>query len=317
MRKRTLALVLGALVAIATFALAQTAVADHETGANSDNTTAFMSTAQMQGYLVPEYKLCTPTPPAGSSHSEHSLPVPFDSCQTPGTTDTNVNGGNSNSKADSSGLLATCIPVKAGSPPPPGDTCGKTGGFVATGNWRVKLVNAGTTSVDVLVDSQGTGVICEGAAKFGSPPTDPGDAGDTALEIAQCGDDNLDGVADKNGQYEGGLIGKSTIRSTDHQNCNGNTTGCGGAHAGTEAGTTVDFDFGFPVDCVNGTCNLSSSANTLLGGSVFNGRQSNVEIFSVRALDPGPDGDVAGAACPLNCGNGNEKDFARQGLFWE
>jgi hypothetical protein len=178
-------------------------------------------------------------------------------------------------------------------------------------------VNAGTTSVDTLVDSQGTGIVCEKAQKFGNaPPETPPDA-DEALEILQCGDDNADGIADANGAYEGGLIGKSTLRTTDHNNCNGTTTGCGGTNVGTLPGTVVDFDFGFPVDCTAGTCNLSSSANTLLPGSVVTGKQSSVEIQSVRALDPGPDGDVAGAACPLNCGNGNERDFARQGLFWQ
>jgi len=184
----------------------------------------------------------------------------------------------------------------------------------STGNWRVKLVSAGTASVDTLVDSSGTGVICEKAQRFGSaPPETPPDP-DEAIEIAQCGDDNTDGIADANGAYEGGVIGKSTIRSSDHNNCD---SPCVGTNTGTEAGTVVDFDFGFPVGCTAGTCTLSSSANTLLAGSVTNGKQSSVEIISVRSLDPGPDGDIAGAACPLNCGNGNEKDFARQGLFWK
>jgi len=324
MRKKTLWLtvsVLSALTAMATIALTQSALADHETGANSDNTTAFMTVPQMQGYLVPEAKLCTNPPPAGSSAANHAAPVVFKSCQTPGTTDSTLAAGESNSKYDVSNLLATCqtrTPALTGNcgttSACTGAGCGSTSGFVATGNWRVKLVSAGTASVDTLVDSSGTGVICEKAQRFGSaPPETPPDP-DEAIEIAQCGDDNLDGIADANGAYEGGVIGKSTIRSSDHNNCD---SPCVGTNTGTEAGTVVDFDFGFPVGCTAGTCTLSSSANTLLAGSVTNGKQSSVEIISVRSLDPGPDGDIAGAACPLNCGNGNEKDFARQGLFWK
>jgi hypothetical protein len=99
------------------------------------------------------------------------------------------------------------------------------------------------------------------------------------------------------------LNSTSRIRFTDHYNCF--PTGCVGPY--TQAGTGQELDFGpVPVECApNGStatppgsdCNVSTSANTVVPGSVVNGKEAVVQIFRVRVND---------AANAL---------FAQQGIF--
>jgi hypothetical protein len=277
MKRRAVALALGTFALVATMAMAQGAMANHET---------MQSTAAMTGSVVPAFKKCK-TP-----NHEHAAPVAFPSCQTPGGATSNHSGG------DMSVLLIGR------------EFSGVTPGSTST--YNVHVINEGTTSVDVKVDANATKVYCENPAKF------TGGAG-SPLAISNCGDDNSNGVADKyndpgvgrwtRGQFEGVVLGESTVRSTDHDNCNAP------CENGTEAGTVEDFDFTFVIDCVGGTCTVDSSARGELAGSVVNGKRSVVQILSVRTQDPGADG-VAGTGCPLQCGTLDEREAAQQGLFW-
>jgi hypothetical protein len=276
MRKKALALALGAFALVATMSLAQSAVANHET---------MQSTAAMTGSVVPAFKKCV------SSNHQHAAPVAFASCQIPGGTTPNHAGG------DASGLL---IGQEFSTTNPGG-----------TSSYNVHVINEGTASVDVKVDATATKVFCENPALFTGGAT-------TVLARNNCGDDDSNGTADKytsptpkwgHGQYEGVVLGESTVRSTDHDNCDA------ACSDGTEPGTVEDFDFTFVIDCVAGTCSVNSSANGELAGSVVNGKRSVVQVMSVRTQDSGADG-VAGTGCPLQCGTLDEREAAQQGLFW-
>jgi hypothetical protein len=277
MRKKALALALGVFALVATMAMAQGAMANHET---------MQSTAAMTGSVVPAFKKCI------NHNHEHAAPVAFPSCQTPGGATSNHSGG------DASGILIG----QEFSTTAPG----------STSTYNVHVINEGTTSVDVKVDATANKVFCENSALFTGGASSP-------LARSNCGDDNSNGVADKyndagvarwtRGQFEGVVLGESTVRSTDHDNCD---LPC---ENGTEAGTVEDFDFTFVIDCVAGTCTVDSSARGELAGSVVTNKRSVVQILSVRTQDPGADG-VAGTGCPLQCGTLDEREAAQQGLFW-
>jgi hypothetical protein len=81
------------------------------------------------------------------------------------------------------------------------------------------------------------------------------------------------------------------IRFTDQNSCS--PSSCSGPY--TEAGSGTDTDFGpVPIDCVpNGNptappgsdCNVATTANTLLPGSVVTGKQTVVQVFRIRVDD--------------------------------
>jgi hypothetical protein len=89
----------------------------------------------------------------------------------------------------------------------------------------------------------------------------------------------------------GDLLTIARIRFTDHYNCF--PAGCGGPY--TSSGTGQEVDFGpVPVDCVpNGSpatppgsdCNVSTSANTVVPGSIVAGREAVVQVFRIRVND--------------------------------
>jgi hypothetical protein len=78
-------------------------------------------------------------------------------------------------------------------------------------------------------------------------------------------------------------------------------------------GTTIDFDFPVDVDCVRtddatvgSTCSASAAANSVAPGSFIYGQQAVLQTFRVRVTDSGPDGVH---------GNGDDRNFAQQGIF--
>ena len=87
------------------------------------------------------------------------------------------------------------------------------------------------------------------------------------------------------------MFAVSRIRFTDHYNCS--PAPCAGPF--TQPGTGTDLDFGpVPVKCVvNGSpssppgsdCNVTTSANTVVPGSVVAGKQAVVQIFRIRIND--------------------------------
>jgi len=172
----------------------------------------------------------------------------------------------------------------------------------STSVYYVKPVNLGTANVDIEVSSDANGVKCEGGP-WGVPASpDPQTSGCNGTEL-----------------YNGRTLGESSIRASDHKNCP--TAACA-LGAGTQSATVVDFNFTFRIPCGNkaspvlaaGRCMILSSANTELPGAVTNGDLSVIQIQSVVAKDPGPDG-VAGSGCPLLCGTGDEQLASQQGLY--
>jgi hypothetical protein len=81
------------------------------------------------------------------------------------------------------------------------------------------------------------------------------------------------------------------IRFTDTNNCS--PAPCAGPY--TQPGTGTDLDFGpIPVSCsVNGsastppgsTCNIATTANTFMPGSVVAGKEAVVQVFRIRVND--------------------------------
>jgi hypothetical protein len=99
--------------------------------------------------------------------------------------------------------------------------------------------------------------------------------------------------ADYNPQPAGTADAFSTarIRFTDHYNCS--PAPCAGPF--TQPGTGTDLDFGpVPVECTpqgdpstppGSTCSVTTSANTVVPGSVVPGKASVVQVFRIRQSD--------------------------------
>jgi hypothetical protein len=118
--------------------------------------------------------------------------------------------------------------------------------------------------------------------------------------------------------YTGKVIFTTAIRITD--------SGNGGS--GRNAGTVQDAELSIPVICVatadtnvGASCNLDTTADTLVPGVVKTGKRALISSFSVNVKDAGPDGSIApspdplGLGCPPTCGSGDESVFLGQGVF--
>ena len=102
----------------------------------------------------------------------------------------------------------------------------------------------------------------------------------------------------------------ATIRITDHDN---GTPGPGG----TTPGTVIDLPFPVSIDCqstasttIGGNCDIITSANAVVPGSVKTGKRGIVEIGQFVVNDGGDDGDITTTAVP-----NNNTPFLRQGIF--
>jgi hypothetical protein len=88
-----------------------------------------------------------------------------------------------------------------------------------------------------------------------------------------------------------------------------------------EPGTVQTFKYNAPVDCVStpstsvgSSCNLTTTANTLVPGTVIESRRSIWQLGQVEVMDAGPNG-TGYASCPPTCGDGDEATFLREGIF--
>ena len=88
-----------------------------------------------------------------------------------------------------------------------------------------------------------------------------------------------------------------------------------------DPGTLQSFKFEFPVDCVatalttiGSNCNLNTTADAVVPGSVTEGKRSIWQIGQVSVKDAGPNG-TGYASCPPTCGDGDETTLLRQGMF--
>jgi hypothetical protein len=147
----------------------------------------------------------------------------------------------------------------------------------------VKLVVDGVPPEDVLITSNATDVRCR-----------------PATSATVCNSANAADGPDYSGQVQG----TAQIRITDHYN---------GA-SGTDTGTATDLPFPVNTNCANtaantatgGTCNVSTTANTVVPGSVQDTKRGNVEVQTLQIMDGGANG-VAGAPGATR--------FGTQGIF--
>ena len=112
--------------------------------------------------------------------------------------------------------------------------------------------------------------------------------------------------------YVGSLLLVVSLRITDKLN---------GA-SGNESATLSQQNFlkaAFPctptVDTAAGSdCALSTTADALVPGLVPEGKRTIWQLGQVEVYDSGPNG-TGYASCPPTCGNGDETQFMRQGIF--
>jgi hypothetical protein len=139
-------------------------------------------------------------------------------------------------------------------------------------------------------------------------PTTTADEADVAI-VASATDVRraVDGA-----DYSGTVLLTTDMRLTDRAN----------GFFANDPGTVEDFTFGAGLDCVpsasvlvGSTCNLSTTADSLLPGLATEGKRAVVAAFSFAIEDAGPDGDAGAGGCPLACGTGDEATYLRQGLF--
>ena len=117
--------------------------------------------------------------------------------------------------------------------------------------------------------------------------------------------------------YTGKLILRSYLQITDRNN----------GSSGWQPATGQGFFFGVPIDCVatpaiaGSNCNINTTLDTLVPGTVVEGKRAVVSVGSIEVQDAGADGSVApdadplGLGCPPTCGSGDETVFEREGLF--
>ena len=67
------------------------------------------------------------------------------------------------------------------------------------------------------------------------------------------------------------------------------------------------------VSTTGGSCTGQVGVNSLYPGAVADGKRQIWQVQSLRVLDPGPNGTIG--SCPGTCGDGDEADFMRPGVF--
>ena len=90
----------------------------------------------------------------------------------------------------------------------------------------------------------------------------------------------------------------------------------------TAPGTASDVTFQFGTQCFTGSCNVNTSADSVIPGLVVESKRAVWELGKIQVRDGGPDGDLVDApspavgTCPPVCaGNGGETVFLTQGFF--
>jgi hypothetical protein len=112
--------------------------------------------------------------------------------------------------------------------------------------------------------------------------------------------------------YAGKLLVKFNLRLTDKYN--------GSPLA--EAATMQDFDVQIPLQCAatastseGGRCQVTTMVNALFPGAVRDTKRATWAVDRMRVLDAGPNGTGFGSGCPSTCGDGDETEFMRPGVF--
>jgi serine protease AprX len=153
-------------------------------------------------------------------------------------------------------------------------------------------------------DANGKAANAAGSVQLkvvGESPINPnnGDQADVQIKAQLTDVRKLSDLTD----YSGELRGVVGLRITDRLNSPGQAI----------AATVTDLDVGFTIACsttadpaIGGSCNLSTSVDTLLAGTAIEGKRAIWETRQIRVFDGGADGDAETAGNTL---------FAVQGLF--
>jgi hypothetical protein len=160
------------------------------------------------------------------------------------------------------------------------DANGAFANFVGSLQLNVK-VNSPPTPSDVMMNANIADVRCKGG-------------------VSTCGATNAIAGPD----YTGELRAIPQLRITDRLN----------GSAGTEAATVSEISFPVTVPCaatsdtnIGGTCAISTSANTVIPGSVQSGNRAIWQLGQVQVTDGGEDG---AASTPVD-----NTLFLKQGVF--
>jgi hypothetical protein len=132
-----------------------------------------------------------------------------------------------------------------------------------------------------------------------------GDQADVSLQV------HATDVLDDNGNEYTGAVGLvEKMRITDQFNCTPGP-GCPGTYQ--ESGTVIDFDFPANFSCastpnpaVGASCNLNTTADAVVPATIKEGKNMVLQVFRLRLRDSGLNGTI---------GDGDDKDFAMQGVF--
>jgi hypothetical protein len=159
-------------------------------------------------------------------------------------------------------------------------------------------------------DANGAKANFSGSVQFttiaGNSSTDADEA-DVRIQVALTDIRNYPSLTD----YVGRLLVQANLQITDNSN----------ASETPEPGTMQSINYQAPVDCVataldtiGASCNLSTTADAIVPGTVIEGRRSIWELGQVEVRDAGPNG-TGYANCPPVCGDGDEATFLREGVF--
>ena len=130
-------------------------------------------------------------------------------------------------------------------------------------------------------------------------PSTPEDQSDVGLSFDLTDVRNKSDLLD----YTGELEASAVVRITDRDN--------GGS---SDPGTVSDFTYAFTVPCsatpdstVGSTCSTTTTADSLVPGTIKEGKRAIWQIGQVAVFDGGADG--------LASTSGGNTPFARQGIF--
>jgi hypothetical protein len=111
--------------------------------------------------------------------------------------------------------------------------------------------------------------------------------------------------------YTGRVMAEVSLQITDNQS----------APEQPEPGTTSVFPFRWAVPCVatadttrGATCSSTTTVDALVPGAVTETKRSIWELGQAVIKDAGPNGTGL-AACPPTCGDGDETNFLKEGIF--
>jgi hypothetical protein len=159
-------------------------------------------------------------------------------------------------------------------------------------------------------DANGVGPTSKSSVKWkailGDAATEANEA-DVQVEISITDVRNQTGLTD----YTGRLGVRTDLQMTDQRN----------APEMPEAGTSQTLPLEVSVQCTStaatttgGACIQTTSLNAVLPGAVVERRRASWALGQTIVRDAGANG-TGYAACPPTCGDGDEKDFMRQGIF--